>query len=267
MSVFLPNGIGGTLGDSLVVNEPLYMSGDVWYVDSETGSDAASPAGKDRRAPLATLGQAVTNATAGDIIVLFSTHNETVTGTETLGKRLVVVGEGQSEGKPTATIKLDSSVGSVFSLGENGIQIRNIYFDTPAQASSGHRIEVTSSAANVLIKGCYFDLDELDDSAAVEISGSTSGTTLRNCTFINSSTTGQAALALDALSGMSDLHIEGCVFDAGEQGFSNYFAATINVTGLRIEETSLLRGADMDLTGSTGYAHIGTSTGGSRVDL
>ena len=41
------NGLGQALGDTLATAEPLRMSGAVWYVNSATGTDAASPSGLD----------------------------------------------------------------------------------------------------------------------------------------------------------------------------------------------------------------------------
>ena len=60
-------------------------------MDSATGSDAASPAGKDRIKPLATLAQACTNAATGDIIVCLAGHAETLTSGQTFSTANILV--------------------------------------------------------------------------------------------------------------------------------------------------------------------------------
>jgi len=269
MAVFLPNGIGESLGDSLVTNEPLYMSGDVWYVDSESGSDAGGSAGQDRAAPLATLSQAVTNAADDDIVVLMSTHTEDIASTVTLSKRLTIVGAGQSEGKPTATLRLDDASASLLDVQSDQVQLRNIYFGPTQKAATGHQVEVgdnSSGHSDVVIRGCYFELGGNDDAAAVYVHSTNSDVTLRSCTFKNESGSAQAAQALYVETGATHVVLEGVVFDGGSQGFSDYYAAEIDATSLYAEEVSCLRGADLKLTNSNGYAHVGTATGGSRVD-
>lgn len=268
MAAFLPNGIGESLGDVLVTNEPLYMSGDVWYVSSEDGSDAGGTAGQNRAAPLATLGQAHTNASDGDIIVLAADHSETLTSGLTISKDVVIVGAGQSEGKPTAVLKMNDDNESLLSLTGDDIQLRNIYFGPHEKANTLFRVEVgtASSGVGCVIRGCYFEMDENDDAAAVHIHQASLNVIIRSCTFINSSSTGQAEQAITANTGASVVRLEDVVVDGGSQGFSNYYAVDIDATNLQIEGMSLLRGADANLNSSVGYAHIGTATGGARVD-
>ena len=68
-----PNGLGQSLGDTLATTYPLHMSGQVWYVLSTTGVDAASPRGLDATRPLATFGQAYSNASNNDISAMTTT--------------------------------------------------------------------------------------------------------------------------------------------------------------------------------------------------
>ena len=126
MSNFLQNGCGESTGDELCTSRPLLLptSNSVWYVNSATGTDAVSPAGKNREKPLATLAQAITNAQANDIIVLMDGHAESTTSFMTLSTAGVkIVGAGSSGGIPTVTFTFGTGGG--ISLDGAGNEIRN----------------------------------------------------------------------------------------------------------------------------------------------
>ena len=265
----LPNGVGATLGDSLVVNSPLEFNGNIWYVDSATGADAASPKGRNRNAPLATLDQAVTNSAAGDMIVLMDGHAETITSAVAVNKSLTIVGAGQSSGKPTVKLTNNQAAGAVLTCTGSDVQVRNIWFPTNTQACSARR--VTTSGGNYFrMIGCYFEFGANDDASGLGLAGTT--VEIRNTTFVVTATdnTAQPDTAVDLSGTVSAIIMEGVVFDGGEAGFSDYFAMDLSdsaVTSFYLENLSLLNGADIKvLAASEGYVNVGTSGGGARVD-
>lgn len=271
MAALYPKGIGGTI-DSLATGEPFYgVDCVVWYVKSTTGVDAAAPAGKDKEAPLATLGQAVTNASANDVIVLLDGHSETMTAAVTLSKRgMVVVGSGQTSGVPNVTIGNDSAAASALSITAQNVQLRNIKFTANAQANAAARVAISSSGA--VINGCYFQCAANDDGPAVGLASGADYCEVANTTFISTGTT-QATRpesALKTTAAVTGLRLRGAVFSDGTVGFTNLYALDLNggaVTDGLVDSVSLLLGASLRLGASfTGYV-IPTITGGGLVDV
>ena len=265
-----PNGIGGSApGDSLDLARPLSTTGNIWYVSSLIGTDAASPAGQNREKPLATIAQAVTNAADDDIIVFLPGHTQTLTANQAIAKRLTLVGEGTTSGKPSVTFRIDMS-NYGFTLSGSGIELRNMYFPACLQNNVIGKISITGTDASVL--GCYFECGDTDKSPAVTIAGGADRPRIERSTFISTATL-TSAQPQSAISGavgtVVGLVMNSVVVSAGTVGFSNYSAidlSTATFTRVKIEALSLLLGADMALgAGGTGRVNVQLATGGSRV--
>lgn len=269
MALTFPNGLGGTLGASLATCKPLQTSGDVWYVDSTIGVDAASPSGQNREKPLLTIAQALTNSVAGDIIVLLAGSVFALTGVTALAGR-IVLGEGDASGVPTVQIGMNAA--GVVSMGTAGGELHNVRF-TARTAASGGVARLTITASNQIVTNCYFDCDQYDDAQALSISSGTTNQSVRNCTFRSTATSSSAqpVSALKTLGTVTDLELTGCTFDAGTVGFSNYWALDMSagiITRLKAEGLSFLRGADYRINTSwTGYFNPQTTSGGVRGSL
>lgn len=266
--IIFNNGLGETLGDTLVTTKPVQTPGNIWFVNSATGTDAASPAGKDRQKPLATLGQAQTNAADGDIVVLQSGHTETYTVALTLSKRLIIVGGGSSAGKPTVSFINNSAGASTFTISVTNVELRNIYFPASLQSNASNG-KVNVAAANCRITGCYFEQSALDQSPAVRLLGADTFR-MTNTTIISTATTTatRPTVGLSNAGAIADLELYGCVFSDGTVGFSTAAAdlSAFAVTRIRAESMSLLNGADFLMnSGSTGYVNVATSTNGGRL--
>lgn len=266
-----PNGIGGLLGDSLDTCRPLQTTGNVWYVSSQIGVNAASPRGQDRARPLATVAQAQTNATDDDIICCLSGHAETFVAVLSITKRLVIVGEGVSSGVPLVSFTNNSGGGVLFNLTATNVELRNLYFP-PSLQPDGAAPKVFVGGASARIRGCYFGQGATDASAGVVVDAN--GCRIENTTFISIATllTAQPGLALKVLAGASvtDLAVENCVVSGGAVGFSNYAAIDLSsatsVARANFDNLNLLLGADLEMgTGTTGRVNIQLATGGSRV--
>lgn len=268
MANLYPNGAGGSLGDSWATCKPLYASGAVWYVQSTTGTDAATPAGRNREKPLATLAQAITNASANDVIVLLSAHTETRVAVITVSKALTIVGEGLSAGLPTVTF-VCGYVGNLFTITAGNVELRNIKIPTSSVANSSTRI--TCNQTDFVMDGCYVECGANDTATALTLASGADRCRLRNTTFISTATltTAQPESAIKTSAAVADLELDGLVLSAGTVGFSNYFAldaSTAAVTRLRGLNVSLLLGADVNLHASTtGRLNTQTVTGSARV--
>ncbi len=268
---YYPNGIGGTApGDSLDLARPLQTTGNVWYVSSLIGTDAASPAGQNREKPLATVAQAVTNAADGDIVVFLPGHAQTLTATQTVAKSLTFIGEGTTGNKPAVSFVLNAAALDLFHVTVAGVEFRNLYFPPSAQASSGAKMLIDAGATDALIRGCYFECGANDQLNTVILGASRSR--IESTTFISTAvaTSAQPNCAVSAgLVAIVGLTMKDVVVSAGTVGFSHYAAIDLTAATLsllRIEGMSLLLGADMSLpAAATGRVNIQLSTGGSRV--
>lgn len=265
-----PNGIGGSLGDSLVSQKPLLATGNVWFVSSLIGVDAASPAGQNREKPLATLAQAVTNAADNDIVVFLSGHTQALTAVQALSKRLCLIGEGSTAGVPTVSFTLNAAGNpSMFTVSGGAVELRNIKIGSNAQANTAARIAVTGSEFRM--RGCYVECNGFDEGPALSMATGADRALIENSTFISTATslTDQPESAIKTLNALADIELRGLVLSGGACGFSNYYAfdgSAAAITRLKCESLSLLLGADFRLHASTtGWVSAPTCTGGSRL--
>jgi|GEM_PF-2095616 len=268
---YYPNGIGGyPPGDFLDTCKPLQTSGNVWYVSSLIGIDAVAPAGQNREKPLATMLQAVTNAVDGDIIVFLPGHTQTLTLTQTLLKRLTLMGEGVVDGKPAVTLRANMPALNLLQIGAPNCEIRNIYFAPNLALNSDPKVNVGD--VDFLIRGCYFDCGGNDKGPNVALQSSRAR--IESSTFISVATASnsqpKAAITTFTGSNITGFTMRDTVISAGPFGFANYAAVDLTVgtaiSQVVMENISLLLGADMVLLpATTGRINIQTATGGSRV--
>jgi hypothetical protein len=272
MSRIYGNGAGDTLGDRLVTCKPLYVASTntIWYVNSNGGVDGAFPNGKNREAPLATLAQALTNASDNDIIELMSGHTESPTTGYTINKKLIIVGGGSAGGKPT--VKMGCTAVELitrFTVTATNVEFRNIWFPKGQFSAS---VTMLVSAALFRCKGCYFELD-VDDNG-LELASGADSARVSNTTFISVATDpgNLPATGMRTNATVSDLEMDGVTFSAGTLGFSNPYAFDTGgniLNRLKAENINLLLGADVNLltVGNTGYFNPQLSTGGSTVQF
>lgn len=263
---FWSNGLGSTLGDPLILQAAqMWVSSTVYWVDGNDSAASDSNPGTERRAPLATLEHAIGIATAYSIIVLADGHEETLTSSLLVQKDgIVIVGEGKSSGIPTVKLKFDhTSVG--IALNNEFCEVRNVRFPERVQASTEPKVEANNGTTVV---GCYFEADENSDGAEeIETSGAVR---IKDCTFLSTATDPSEAPGPAVAQNGSFLAVEGCVFDGGTTGWHKGYALEVTASdaGLFAENISLLRGADVKvLISTTGWVHVGTSTGAARIDI
>lgn len=264
-----PLGLGESLGDDLIINGPLVHTGQVWWVSSDTGSDAASPRGLERARPLATLAQAVSNAAAGDIIVLMDGHSETISSAVAVNKRLVIVGSGQASGIPTVQLSVTGNI-EMLSITATQVELRNIRFLKRVTASANTKIDAGSDGFRMI--GCYVECGDNDTGPGVRLTGNYSS--VRGTTFLSVATAASSAPD-EGLRPVADFgpYIDDCVFDGGEHGWLNGWAIDQDgeggpVTGFRAQNLSLLRGSDVRLH-DTCEAHVLANVGSyaPRIDF
>lgn len=268
MSRSFPNGIGESLGDQLITGKPLFTSGQVWYLNFSTGTDAVSPQGLNPQAPLKTLAQAVTNASDNDILVMLA--SETVTAVVTLSKKLTIVGSGTSAGVPSISVGTNAAAASTFAVTTSAVELRNLRLTSNAQTNSSDRIAV--SAGDFRMVGCYVECAGTDEGDTLSLDSGADRTRIVNSTFISTATSASdlPKSAIVSSAAIADLELDGLVVSAGTVGYSSQFAvdlSTAAVTRVKGQSLSLLLGADMKLhASSTGWVNVQTATGASRVE-
>jgi uncharacterized protein with GYD domain len=269
MTAFYADGIGGSVGDSLVTAYPLLTSGNVWYVDSQTGNDTYS--GLNRAAPFATLAAALGTCTAGDIIACLDGHTETLTAVLDIDSDdLTIIGEGSDSGVPTVTFGLNASTGSMFTITSPGTRFINIKFADNTQETDAARVVVTS--AGFQMRSCYLEMGNYDtDNAGIAIHTGASHARFESTTFISTATSNATlpAKAIDTTAAVDRIGLVGVVFSGGTNGWSGY-ACTLSgsVGSYYAENVSLLLGADISVAETVnGFANVAVSTGGGRIDI
>lgn len=257
-----PNGGGGTTGDEVAVNKPIIMgtTGHVWYVSSVTGSDAASPRGREREKPVATLSQAVTNAAAGDVVIFLANHAETISSNLTISKALTIV----SEGSGSSRAKLTSAVaaGAMLSISQTGSSLNNIYFPAPIAATTAR---VIFGGSGLVTDNCYFECGPLETNAALLLQSSANSCQITNAYFI--ATASQPAIAI-SVAAVSGLFMEDVTLDGGSFGFSSFaFTAAGALTAVYANKIHQLNNADVSLAATwTGVWIPGEKSGSARFE-
>lgn len=264
-----PNGLGQSLGDSLVVvGGPIYTTGKVWYVDSTVGSNSYD--GRSDKRPLATLAQAQTNASNGDIIVLLADHAETYTSALTITKELVIAGAGSSSGNPTVTFTNNQSGGYLFNITADNVELRNIWFEEESQSNSFPTI--ASSGDNLRMVGCYMQLDENTAHAGVQLDQAAGEVAfIHNCTFVSTAAAiGSVPDTAIFKQGAGYLRMVGVTLDGGSYGFEGGYAYDEDQGAggeTVVDQITLLRGADMRLhTSTVGFVQVSSDSDEPRID-
>lgn len=268
------NGIGASSGSNIATTTPLYTSGYVWYVNSATGQDGASPRGLDRAHPLATVEQAHTNASSGDIIVVAAGHTQTISSSFVISKQVFIFGEGSGSQIPRFTRATGDFI--MFHASAAGVYLDNLYFARTI-ATSGTSAKVRFEAAGSC-RNCYFEGNQIDQGPQLEVASAVSPTDVRGCTFYaNPTESTRPSRGFVVNSGtFADVTVDNCTFDgnstavSGNVGWGERYAFWIVgvVTRLRATNLRMLNTSNMFMqtTGTGGYIHVSESTGGSRVE-
>lgn len=159
----------------------LLTFGNIFFVNSATGSDTAY-VGKEPATPLATIGAAISAATAsnGDVIIVLPHHSETVTSAIAMSKAgISLIGLGAGLARPSIT-------------GNGTIDAINV------------------TGANCLIQNFQFPAPSTDDQTS-DINVAAGGLVIRDTYHIGSQTSKNKTDIITVASGGNDLLIEGLI--------------------------------------------------------
>jgi hypothetical protein len=283
MQQTLTDGVGlSGGGDALAGTLPISVNTAlVWYVDSVTGTDDAAH-GFEASRPLASLQYLISTVglTDGDIVVLASTHVESIAVDTTISvANVTILGIGTSA-RPTITVAASKSL----LLSASGITFRNILFGESATGprTAARILALTATTTAIEFIGCEFRSGPSDlyvvanpEFAAWVCCGSvgaTVGLRFTNCLFVSTAITAATAsgAAIYAVTARYNCIVfDGVTFDGGAIGWYRWAANLAEGNGRTIVKgvnVSLVRGSDM-LLGSTapGFVQVYGPSGGGRV--
>jgi hypothetical protein len=266
-SPYISPSSGGASGGRFATRSPIYSAGVTWFVGNSSGGvDGASPQGRERAYPLATLAQAYTNASQGDEIRFLEGHAETLTVAQTIAKAdLYICSEGSATTRARFTC---NGAIAMFDVGGTGrVIFDNLYFPQSSAVPTA-RIRVGSGGCRIW--NCQFDCGANDTGPAVQYVSGTGQCFMGHGTKFLSTATAAASrpsIGLQVLNAISDLELDTVIFDGGTYGWSDYaLNATAAVNGLVGIDVDFLNGADLfTATGSVYRFHNRNKSGSVRL--
>lgn len=202
--------------------------GSVYYVAASGGNDAATGGGLDPSEPLATIAQAITNASAGDTVALGpGTHSVDVSASALVPKaNLRFVSTVPSHGgRPTTIITGDADDGAdLVTIDVDGVSFENVRFLLVAGGTTALRlvdVAQTTAVSGLSFIGCEFDLNDVDASGVTSINiddatNATTGLLIKGCRFRGATATTAQAIHIDVgVGGIPSALIEGNIFECG----------------------------------------------------
>jgi len=132
------------------------FGGRTWFVNSaNTGAGDGGGYGATYKQPFATLGYAVSVASAGDLILIAPGHTEAVTsaGAITLNKAITIVGCGYGEKRPKFTFS--TSTAADIQITAAGVSIYNCIFECDKMGADHVRM-IAVLASGARIENCLF---------------------------------------------------------------------------------------------------------------
>jgi hypothetical protein len=243
-------------------------SGYVWYVH-HTGTDAAGTAGRDKQKPLATLAQAHTNASAGDLIYFLEGHTQVLAASQTFNKAgIILASEGTGTSRASFTRNADVVM---FDITAAGVQMHNLWLPQSTIAISAANPNIRTAAASTLLEGCELDCGALDLAPGLQLNTGADRFEARDCTFVSTSTslTAQPLAGIKVNQAVSDMRLVNVTIDGGTVGWStpHGFNGAAAVTRLTGRNFKLIRNSDAIIaTGGVGLITLGSASASARVE-
>lgn len=231
--------------DTFQLDGRVYFSGAIQWLDTTGGGNNAN-AGNKPELPVATLAQAVTNSAANGIIVIGEGSSESLASAQTLNLAgLSIFGCGAGSTRPRYTC---TGTVSMWDVTAAGVWIEGFYF--PASTAVPTNV-VGFSAANGTVRNCYFEMGANDTNRSLRVHTGANSCNVKGCSFVV--TASRPAVGLEVSAAVSDAVVEGCTFDGGSYGFSDY-ALKVSAAGTRI------RALGNTFTNRADYGHAVTAT-------
>lgn len=213
-----PNGVT-SFGVPVLGSGPVFTTGNVFFVDSGTGSDVGS-SGKTPDNPFATLDYAIGKCTAtnGDHIIVMPGHAETTTAIAADVAGITIVGIGHGRARPTFTATTAAS--DLIDVTAANISIKNIRLVGAASGTTG-LLHIAAAATDFACEGCSLE-QAATPLIAVRIKQSADRFRFSDCLFMGTANGPDSGIAFVAGSGdCEDWVVERCDFNYGQAGLDN----------------------------------------------
>lgn len=219
-----PGGIT-SFGMPVLGSGPVFTTGDIYFVDSVTGSDTNDGTAKEKA--LATIDVAIGKCKAnnGDYIIVMPNHAETITaaaGIDLDVAGITVLGIGHGENRPVVT--LGTATAADIDIDAADITVKNIQFTTTID---GVIAAIDVNSKDFLMEDCELRSDEGGTKAqmliAIDVDGGANGAdraTFRRCKFTSETAGADSAIKLTEVQ--EGVIIENCTF------FGDYTDADIH---------------------------------------
>ena len=247
--------------DEFIQNH-VVATGAVHWVDSVTGSDA-NPGSEGQ--PLATLAQAITNATAnnGDIVIIKSGHTQSLSSAVTVNKagvRIFGIGNGTDAPTFTVTAAIDG-----INITADDVEVNNLYFPAGTSATNTARINVDADRAR--IKNCRFNCGA-QDSNTITITSNGTNCEIDSVTMSVTADGPDGGIVVE--SAVTGLHIFNSSFDGGDYNWDNAaLYSTAALLNYRLESITLTDEASIAFTNASNKGVLGNieAGDGSQVQV
>jgi len=248
-------------GPGVVADLGNYLVGNVYWVDSVSGSDAN--AGTEPELPKATWTSAYSVASSNDVILCAANHVETISGAATLATaNVTTIGLAVGSSMPRFT---SAVAGAMWTVTGAASKFFNCYFPASTAATTA-RIAI-STATNVLLDGCYFECGANDTTNCVSIAAA--GARIEHTSFV--ATASRPARAINITAAVADVHLRDVLVDGGSYGWSSHAIDNTSAAATRVfaQDVRLANRSDffMSVTGSS-YQMFGVrpiDNTGSRI--
>ncbi len=241
----------------------------IWYVGNAVSGASDSNAGTERDYPLLTLQQAVTNASAADLIVLLHSHSETISTVVILNKAgLSIVGEGSGSTIPRLTNGVGQATDCMLRISAASVMLDTIHFPESSVAAR-ERVEVLGGSGTSILQNLTFDCGVNDRNRTLFYT-TIGNHWLSDCTFTAVGVGANAAIEIGGV--LPGWTVNNVTLDGGSFGWTaTGYAIQPNgggiATGMRATNMRLLNGSHVQFaTGTTGIFDPVLTTGDSRVD-
>lgn len=258
--IFLPAGLAGSGIDSATAF-PDIVSASVIYLNSGSAAASDANAGTEPELPLLTLAQAITNASAGSVISIASTHSQTISSAVNIAKAgLRLVGSGI--GSARATFTPSSGATTVLNIQAGGVDtvIESIYFKAAA-ATSGAGGRVVSVASGTEVLSCQFDCGAFDQEAVLLNAGADNARIEASAfTAVGSRPTRAIGLA----GTNTNVKLVNVTVDGSTFGWAGNSVTVTNCVHLSVKNLTLAGNSDVLGATTSSYQILGV-TGSSTV--
>jgi len=202
--------------------------GDIWWVDSSTGSDSNDGASKAN--PKATIDAAINVASADDTIFVMPGHAENVIAADGIDADVAgisIIGLGNGNRIPTVTFT--AAAGSM-TLGAANIVVKNIRFVANFATGTVTGLTVAAAADGLTLDGLQFRDTSATSEFLVHISVATTVTDLliENCSFVTAAGTMSGSVVFAGSS--TNTQFKDCVWyvDSSDSVIHHETTAAVN---------------------------------------